>query len=105
MTGPGSRIALVGAAVVAAALVYVLLHRPTPRAEYQGWIEAYFIYVSPDEAAASPLYGGHRSFTFRRVEDLRARLTVRPHRWQGSPSRSYTAQGNISASANPPGCE
>ena len=28
--------------------------------------------VSPEEAAASPLYGGHRSFTFRRVEDLRA---------------------------------
>ena len=28
--------------------------------------------VSPEEAATSPLYGGHRSFTFRRVEDLRA---------------------------------
>jgi hypothetical protein len=28
--------------------------------------------VSPEEAAANPLYGGHRSFTFRRVEDLRA---------------------------------
>ena len=28
--------------------------------------------ISPDEAAANPLYGGHRSFTFRRVEDLRA---------------------------------
>ena len=27
--------------------------------------------VSPEEAAASPLWGGHRSFTFRRVEDLR----------------------------------
>src|SRR5215212_2823799 len=27
--------------------------------------------VSPEEAAADPLYGGHRSFTFRRVEDLR----------------------------------
>jgi hypothetical protein len=27
--------------------------------------------VSPEEAAASPVYGGHRSFTFRRVEDLR----------------------------------
>ena len=27
--------------------------------------------VSPEEAASSPLYGGHRSFTFRRVEDLR----------------------------------
>jgi hypothetical protein len=27
--------------------------------------------VSPEEAAASPIYGGHRSFTFRRVEDLR----------------------------------
>jgi polysaccharide biosynthesis protein PslG len=27
--------------------------------------------VSPDEAATNPLYGGHRSFTFRRVEDLR----------------------------------
>ena len=28
--------------------------------------------VSPEEAAASPAWGGHRSFTFRRVEDLRA---------------------------------
>ena len=28
--------------------------------------------ISPDEAASNPLYGGHRSFTFRRVEDLRA---------------------------------
>jgi hypothetical protein len=27
--------------------------------------------VSPEEAANTPLYGGHRSFTFRRVEDLR----------------------------------
>jgi len=27
--------------------------------------------ISPDEAAVSPVYGGHRSFTFRRVEDLR----------------------------------
>jgi hypothetical protein len=27
--------------------------------------------VSPEEAASSPVYGGHRSFTFRRVEDLR----------------------------------
>ena len=27
--------------------------------------------VSPDEAAANPTYGGHRSFTFRRIEDLR----------------------------------
>jgi len=27
--------------------------------------------VSPAEAAANPSYGGHRSFTFRRVEDLR----------------------------------
>ena len=27
--------------------------------------------VSPEEAASTPLYGGHRSFTFRRVEDLR----------------------------------
>ena len=27
--------------------------------------------ISPDEAAADPLWGGHRSFTFRRVEDLR----------------------------------
>ncbi len=28
--------------------------------------------VSPEEAAATPELGGHRSFTFRRVEDLRA---------------------------------
>ena len=28
--------------------------------------------VSPEEAASNPIYGGHRSFTFRRVEDLRA---------------------------------
>jgi polysaccharide biosynthesis protein PslG len=28
--------------------------------------------VSPEEAASNLLYGGHRSFTFRRVEDLRA---------------------------------
>ncbi len=28
--------------------------------------------VAPDEAAANPVWGGHRSFTFRRVEDLRA---------------------------------
>jgi copper chaperone CopZ len=28
--------------------------------------------VSPAEAAANPTYGGHRSFTFRRIEDLRA---------------------------------
>ena len=28
--------------------------------------------VSPEEAAASPVFGGHRSFTFRRIEDLRA---------------------------------
>jgi hypothetical protein len=28
--------------------------------------------VSPEEAAANPAYGSHRSFTFRRVEDLRA---------------------------------
>jgi hypothetical protein len=28
--------------------------------------------VSPEEAAANPVYGGHRSFTFRRIEDLRA---------------------------------
>jgi polysaccharide biosynthesis protein PslG len=27
--------------------------------------------VAPDEAAGSPLYGGHRFFTFRRIEDLR----------------------------------
>jgi hypothetical protein len=27
--------------------------------------------ISPDEAASDPLWGGHRSFTFRRVEDLR----------------------------------
>ena len=27
--------------------------------------------ISPDEAASSPVWGGHRSFTFRRVEDLR----------------------------------
>jgi polysaccharide biosynthesis protein PslG len=27
--------------------------------------------ISPDEAGSSPLWGGHRSFTFRRVEDLR----------------------------------
>jgi polysaccharide biosynthesis protein PslG len=27
--------------------------------------------VSPDEAEQDPLWGGHRSFTFRRVEDLR----------------------------------
>jgi hypothetical protein len=27
--------------------------------------------VSPEEAANNPAYGGHRSFTFRRVEDLR----------------------------------
>jgi hypothetical protein len=27
--------------------------------------------ISPEEAASSPLWGGHRSFTFRRVEDLR----------------------------------
>ena len=26
---------------------------------------------SPEEAAANPVYGGHRSFTFRRVEELR----------------------------------
>jgi hypothetical protein len=28
--------------------------------------------LAPEEAAANPAYGGHRSFTFRRVEDLRA---------------------------------
>jgi polysaccharide biosynthesis protein PslG len=28
-------------------------------------------HVGPDEAEADPTYGGHRSFTFRRVEDLR----------------------------------
>jgi hypothetical protein len=28
--------------------------------------------VSPDEAAANPAYGGHRVFTFRRIEDLRS---------------------------------
>ncbi len=28
--------------------------------------------VAPDEAATNPVWGGHRSFTFRRVEDLRA---------------------------------
>jgi hypothetical protein len=28
--------------------------------------------VSPEEAASNPVYGGHRSFSFRRVEDLRA---------------------------------
>ena len=27
--------------------------------------------ISPDEAASDPIWGGHRSFTFRRVEDLR----------------------------------
>ncbi|MGE3910299.1 MAG: cellulase family glycosylhydrolase [Chloroflexota bacterium] len=27
--------------------------------------------ISPEEAASSPVWGGHRSFTFRRVEDLR----------------------------------
>ena len=27
--------------------------------------------MSPDEVAAGPEYGGHRVFTFRRVEDLR----------------------------------
>ena len=33
--------------------------------------------VSPEEAAASPVYGGHRSFTFRRVEDLRQIMVER----------------------------
>lgn len=28
--------------------------------------------VSPEEAASNPVYGGHRSFTFRRIEDIRA---------------------------------
>jgi hypothetical protein len=28
--------------------------------------------ISPEEAANDPIWGGHRSFTFRRVEDLRA---------------------------------
>jgi hypothetical protein len=27
--------------------------------------------ISPEEAANDPVWGGHRSFTFRRVEDLR----------------------------------
>lgn len=33
--------------------------------------------ISPDEAASNPVYGGHRSFTFRRVEDLRAIMVQR----------------------------
>jgi polysaccharide biosynthesis protein PslG len=33
--------------------------------------------VSPEEAASSPVYGGHRSFTFRRVEDLRQIMVER----------------------------
>ena len=28
--------------------------------------------MSPEQVAADPAYGGHRFFTFRRVEDLRA---------------------------------
>jgi HlyD family secretion protein len=38
------------AAIGAAAAVFAYLRNGSPPLEFQGWVEAYFIFVSPDEA-------------------------------------------------------
>lgn len=66
------------------------LRRPPPRVEYQGWVEAYFIYVSPDEtgrierlavnegdrvAAGSPLFALDSDLQRDALAEAKAALT------------------------------
>jgi len=47
---PATRILAVGAlAVIGALAAYAYLHRAAAPVSFQGWVEAYFIFVSPDE--------------------------------------------------------
>jgi HlyD family secretion protein len=41
-----SAVAVIGIAIAA----YAYLYKPAPRLEFEGWVEAYFVFVGPDEA-------------------------------------------------------